>query len=162
MQDRLVNGQSVRCFNVIDDASREVLHIEVDYSLRSNRVVWVLNWLCKRRATPQYIRMDNGPELVAELTQCWAEANGVNCNYIQPGKPTQNAFIERFNGSYRRGLLNAHEFESLEQLRELSQAWQDDYNNHRPHDSLKRLPPRVFAARYLSGGTPRKVVSQTT
>jgi len=156
MQDRLENGRKVRCFNVIDDANREILHIEIDYSLKSNRVIWVLNHLMRRRNKPKHIRMDNGPEFIAHITQEWSLAHQINFIYIQPGKPTQNAFIERFNGSFRRGVLNAYVFESLEQIWEESDKWIEDYNNHRPHDSLKRLPPIVYAEKFLQGVNPLK------
>ena len=157
MQDRLENGRKVRCFNVIDDANREILHVEIDYSLKSKRVIWVLNHLMKRRkAKPNRVRMDNGPEFIAQIAKEWSLARGIEFLYIQPGKPTQNAFIERFNGSFRRGVLNAHIFESLEQMWHKSEEWVHDYNNHRPHDSLKRLPPVLYAEKFLSGGTPRK------
>lgn len=149
MQDRLENGRKVRCFNVIDDANREILHIEIDYSLKSKRVIWVLNHLIKRRNKPQYIRMDNGPEFIAQITQEWSLANAIKFRYIQPGKPTQNAFVERFNGSFRKGVLDAHVFESLEQLWFKSEEWVYDFNHFRPHDSLKRLPPILYAKKYL-------------
>lgn len=157
MQDRLENGRKVRCFNVIDDANREILHVEIDYSLKSKRVIWVLNHLIKRRAKPKQIRMDNGPEFIAQITSEWSQALGISFQYIQPGKPTQNAFVERFNGSFRKGVLDAHVFESIEQLWHESEKWTHDYNYFRPHDSLKRLPPILYAKRYLSGGTPGKV-----
>lgn len=156
MQDRLENGRKVRCFNVIDDANRELLHVEIDYSLKSRRVIWVLNHLIRRRTTPSRIRMDNGPEFIAQITQQWSLAKGIEFIYIQPGKPTQNAFIERFNGSFRRCVLNAHIFESLEQMWHKTEEWMYDYNHHRPHDSLKRLPPVLYAEKFLSGGTPRE------
>ena len=156
MEDRLENGRKVRCFNVIDDANREILHVEIDHSLKSKRVIWVLNHLIRRRKKPKRIRMDNGPELVAQITQQWSKAHEIDFIYIQPGKPTQNAYVERFNGSYRRGVLDAHIFESLEQVREKTEEWKEDFNYHRPHDSLKRLPPVLYAEKYLQGASPLK------
>ena len=160
MQDRLENGRKVRCFNVIDDANREILDVEIDYSLKSKRVIWVLNHLIRRREKPKRIRMDNGPELVAQITQQWSEAHQIEFIYIQPGKPTQNAYVERFNGSYRRGVLDAHIFENLDQLRVASQIWQEDYNHHRPHDGLKGLPPVMYAEKFLQGASPLKESSE--
>lgn len=156
VQDRLENGKKVRCFNVIDDANREILHVEIDYSLKSKRVIWVLNHLIQKRAKPKRIRMDNGPEFIAQLTQQWSQAYEIDFLYIQPGKPTQNAFIERFNGSYRKGVLDAHVFENIEQLWEITQEWIYDYNHFRPHDSLRRLPPKVYAEKFLQGDIPLK------
>jgi len=156
MQDRLENGRKVRCFNVIDDANREVLHVEIDHSLKSKRVIWVLNHLIRRRSKPRHIRMDNGPEFIAHITREWSLANDIDFIYIQPGKPTQNAFVERFNGSFRRGVLDAHIFQSIEQLWEKTDEWVYDYNHHRPHDSLKRLPPVLYAEKFLDGNIPIK------
>ena len=150
VQDRLANGRKVRSFNVMDDANREALHIESDFSLKSTRVIWVLNHLLKRRARPRRIRMDNGPELIANKMRDWSEMYGIEFVYIEPGKPTQNAYIERYNGSYRRAVLNSHVFESLDQLREQNHEWMQDYNHFRPHDACMNLPPVTYAQRYLT------------
>ena len=156
VQDRLENGRKVRCFNVLDDANREALHIEIDYSLKSKRVIWVLNHLINRRSKPMKIRMDNGPEFIAKIAEQWSQAHPIEFDYIEPGQPTQNAYIERFNGSFRRGVLNAYLFESIEQLWEKAQDWKYDYNNFRPHDSLENLPPVKYGEKFLQGSTSLK------
>ena len=92
----------------------------------------------------QKIRMDNGPEFVAQLAQQWSEANEIEFKYIQPGKPAQNAYMERFNRSYRSGVLDAYLFDNIEEVRDASEVWINDYNNHRPHDACGGLPPKAY------------------
>jgi putative transposase len=116
--DVLENKRRFRAFNVTDDFNREALFIEIDFSLTSNRIVWVLNHLVNKKGKPEKIRMDNGPEFIANITNEWSKMYEIEFKCIQPGKPIQNAFVERFNGTYRRIVLDKYIFEHIYQVRE--------------------------------------------
>ncbi|OJW54513.1 MAG: transposase [Sphingobacteriales bacterium 50-39] len=171
MSDALVDGRKFRVLNVIDDFNRESLAIEVDTSLPARRVIRVLERIIARRGKPTCIRTDNGPEFISHLLQEWCESNRIRLVYIQPGKPTQNAYIERKNGTMRRGLLNAYLFYSLAEVRLMAEEWQLDYNTERPHKSLGYLSPVKYAEQYYqsraealklypqtANGNPSKIV----
>ncbi len=145
ISDSLKDGQRFRCLCVMDDFNREILAIEVDTSLPSLRVIRVLGQLLELRGTPKQIRVDNGPEFLADRMQQWAEAHQIELGFIQPGKPMQNAFVERFNGSLRRELLSRHWFRSIKQVRQFVQNWMMEYNHYRPHDGLEHLSPILYA-----------------
>jgi putative transposase len=145
MSDSLVDGRKFRLFNVLDDYNRESLAIEIDTSLPSLRVQRVLNRLINERSKPAIIRVDNGPEFISHTLQQWCEQNSITLQFIQPGKPMQNAYIERKNGSIRRELLNTYLFYSLAEVRLMAEEWRQDYNHERPHKSLGYLSPVKYA-----------------
>jgi putative transposase len=146
MSDSLVDGRKFRLFNVMDDYNRESLAIEVDTSLPSLRVIRVLEKLIVRRGCPANIRCDNGPEFISHKLAEWCndETRKISLQFIQPGRPMQNAYIERKNGSLRRELLNAYLFYSLAEVRSMSEEWRIDYNTERPHKSLNYLSPLAY------------------
>jgi len=147
MHDSLYCGKRFRTLNVLDEGTRECLAIEVDSSLLAERVVRTLEHLKMERGLPAQLRVDNGPELISARLTDWCEANAIKLVYIQPGKPQQNGFVERFNGSFRREFLNAYLFESLTQVREMAWFWRIDYNDGRTHESLGHLPPSAYRAK---------------
>lgn len=153
MSDQLCCGRRFRTFNVMDDFNRQVLAVEVDTSLSSSRVVRSLDQLKAYRGLPKRIRVDNGPEFRSGRFTDWAESNGVEVAYIQPGKPTQNAFIERLNGTYRREVLDCYAFGSLDEVRQITEDWMQTYNTIRPHQALNGISPRAYAEQITQGKT---------
>jgi putative transposase len=148
MSDSLSNGRTFRTLNVIDDFNREALWIEVDTSLPAERVVRVLEQLLDWRGKPTNIRMDNGPELISQRLESWAQAKQIELLHIQPGKPAQNAYIERFNRTYREEVLDAYLFDNLQEVRYITERWLEDYNTIRPHQALQGISPRQFALQH--------------
>lgn len=153
MSDALYNGTRFRVLSILDEGVREALDIVVDTSLPAARVVRALEQLKSERGLPKMIRVDNGSEMTALLFTQWCAENGVTIRYIEPGKPNQNAYIERFNKSYRNEVLDPHLFSCLTQVRELSWAWMISYNEERPHESLGNLPPSEFKRRVPAKGS---------
>jgi len=142
MSDSLADGRLLRTFNVLDDYNREGLGIEVDLSLPSVRVIRSLEQIIERRGKPSCIRLDNGPENIAQALVNWANGHQITLMYIQPGKPTQNAYIERYNRTVRHEWLDMHLFESVEQAQQLATEWLWLYNNERPNTAIGGIPPR--------------------
>ncbi len=147
MTDALYDGRSFRTCNILDEGNREGLAIEVARSLPSIRVIGVLDDLVAVHGQPSGLRLDNGPELTSIAITRWCAQRGIALLYIQPGKPQQNAYIERFNRTYRTEVLDACVFTSIAEVRDLTAQWLTTYNTQRPHDSLGRVPPRSFLPR---------------
>ncbi|MAG36731.1 MAG: IS3 family transposase [Dehalococcoidia bacterium] len=146
MADSLVSGRVFRTLSIVDDWSRESLAITVDTSLPGARVMRVLEALYHDRGLPERIVLDNGPELRSRSVDQWATARGVVLDFITPGKPMENAYVESLNGKFRDECLNQHWFASLAKARELIEAWRQDYNERRPHSALDYQTPAEFVA----------------
>lgn len=156
MSDSMTGNRKFRTFNVIDDCSREVLAIEVDTSLSAKRVIRTLQRVIETNGKPTTMRSDNGPEFTSKDFELWAKDNGINIQYIQPGRPMQNGYIERFNRLYREAVLDAYMFFDLDQVRQLTQEWMDEYNHNRPHESLGNLTPYEWKMNLLKNNEPLK------
>lgn len=143
-------GRRFRCLNVVDDFTRESLAIEVDTSISGSRVARVLERIGFSRGFPRSIVMDNGPEFTGRALDAWAFGKGIKLDYIRPGKPVENAFVESFNGRFRDECLNDHWFVTLQEAQVRIEAWREDYNRNRPHSSLGDLTPEEFAARQIA------------
>jgi len=147
MHDTLYGGRRFRTLNVLDEANREALAIEVGASIPASRVLRVLEQLLAIYGRPAALRLDNGPEFTAQHFTDWCAAHDIALRFIQPGKPDQNAFIERFNRTYRNEVLDAYVFASLTEVQTLTDDWLLTYNDRRPHDALGRIPPTRFLPR---------------
>lgn len=144
MHDSLWDGRVYRLLNIMDDYNREIVAIETDTSIPALRVIRVLERLKESRGLPEMIRVDNGPEFISRKLDLWCRDNKVKLVFIQPGKPTQNAYVERCNKSIREELLNAWVFKSLDEVRSKVEQWRWDYNHLRPHEALKHKSPKSF------------------
>ena len=141
MHDTLANGRKIRILNIIDDYNREALAMEVDYSLSSHSLCRIMKRLIEEKGKPVEVRCDNGPEFTSGNFTDFAAKENFQIKYIQPGKPTQNAYIERFNRSYREDILDAYLFFSLQEVQALTEDWRQDYNQNHPHQSLNNRSP---------------------
>lgn len=142
MHDSLESGKSYRLLNVIDDFNREGLGIEIDFSLPTIRVIRTLNQIIEWRGKPKSIRCDNGPEYVSKLLSDWAKDHDIKLLFIQPGKPQQNAYVERYNRTIRGDLLNQHLFCSIKEVQEFATKWLWSYNNERPNMAIGGISPK--------------------
>ena len=153
MHDVLENEGKFRVLNVIDDYNREALAIEWGHSFPSLRVIDIWDRLIEFRGKPDTIRVDNGSEFIAKVFQTWCFNHRIAIKYIQPGKPMQNAYVERFNRTFREDVLDAYIFESIQQVRILAENWRKDYNQYHPHKSLMGMSPNRCKEKY-SGASP--------
>jgi len=145
--DELFNGRRIRSLTVVDNFSREALAITVDHSLKGDAIVDTMKLIEQMRGLPKRIQVDNGSEFISKALDKWAYDNGVQLDFSRPGKPTDNPFIESFNGSFRDECLNVHWFLSLADAQEKIENWRIEYNEDRTHSSLGNVTPREY---YLS------------
>ena len=149
VSDSLFNGRRFRVLTVVDDLSKECPVLEVDHSITGKRVTRVLERIALTKGLPEVITVDNGPEFISKALDLWAYENNVKLRFIQPGKPTQNAYIESFNGKFRDECLNDNIFISLDSARKIIEDWRTDYNTARPHSSLNDMTPEEFSRTFL-------------
>ena len=154
MRDTLYSGRVFRTLNVLDEANRGALGIDIAVSIPAARVVIFLEQMMDLHGRPDAIRCDNGPELTSQAFTDWCKRQDIEVRFIQPGKPDQNAYIERFNRTYREEVLSAYLFDSLDEVREITGEWLERYNEIRPHDALVSLPPTRYREQLLATTTP--------
>lgn len=152
--DRTTSGSTLKWLSIVDEHTRECLALKVDRSITSEDVIDTLAELFAMRGVPQHIRSDNGPEFIARAVRRWLRQVGVETLYVEPGSPWENGYAESFHSRLRDEFLATEEFESLSAARQLSTAWKEDYNHHRPHSSLGYQTPSQFAACAASAPAP--------
>jgi len=156
MSDSLVTGRKFRVFNIIDDYNRASLCITPAFSMPALRVVSYLKQAIEIYGKPVQIRVDNGPEFIARVFVNYCLSEGIEINYIQPGKPSQNGYVERFNKTFREDVLDAYIFRNLEEVTRISEGFREDYNEHHPHKSLGRKSPNQIFREFSLGLAPMK------
>ena len=150
VHDRTENGRNLRVLNVVDDYTRELIACIPEHSFSGYRVARELDQIIEmRNIKPKSITMDNGPEFISRAFMSWAYDKKIRINYIEPGKPTQNAFVESFNGKFRDECLNLNWFKDLKEARRIIEAWKDDYNHHRPHSALNQMTPMEYKKQFI-------------
>lgn len=154
IEDRTERGGKLRMLSVLDEFTRECLHIRVERSIGAAKVIASLEWLFLVHGAPAYIRSDNGPELVAKALQAWLEERGAETIYITPGSPWENPYIESFHDKFRDECLNMHVFTDGRHAQTVVEAWRKEYNEARPHSSLDYMTPAEFAAHCRNSGRP--------
>lgn len=162
MHDALYNGRKVKILNVIEEFNRQALAMVVDTGITSVRVIEILERLIEKHGKPICIRSDNGPEFTSHILLNWFHKRRIQHQFIEPGKPSQNCFIERFNGSFRKEILDAYVFYSINELRLITDNWMNEYNSYRPHDSLQGLTPELFLLKYGKLSTQNPSAEFTT
>lgn len=155
VHDSLWNGRKLRTLTMVDVFTKESLKIEVDTSINGERVVRVLNRIVEERGLPEAITVDNGPEFRSKALDKWAYENQVILDFIRPGKPVDNCYIESFNSRFRIECLNSHYFDSISEAKILVEDWRKKYNEFRPHRTLKGLTPKVFADQFKLKSTQK-------
>lgn len=154
--DHTIDGRQLKLLNIIDEFTRECLHIETEHSITADDVANILDALViERGRAPAFVRFDNGPEFVAHAIDDWCRFNGVDSVFIDPGSPWQNAWIESFNGRLRDELLNLWIFDSLLEAQVLIEDWRRDYNTNRPHTAHGLLTPTEFALQWTTQHQPQ-------
>ena len=154
--DELFDGRRIRILTIVDNFTRESLCTSANFQFKGVRVAEALEEVVKEHGNPESIKVDNGPKFISKEMDLWAYSHGVKLDFSRPGKPTDNAFIESFNGKFRQECLNQHWFLSLEDAKSKIEAWKDDYNKERPHSSLRNKTPKEFVAALEKAETGQK------
>jgi putative transposase len=150
VSDSLETGRRIKCLTIVDDFTKEAVDIVLDHGISGQYVTRVLDAAARFRALPRTIRTDQGPEFTGKAMDAWAYQRGIELRLIEAGKPTQNAYVESFNGKFRDECLNEHWFRTLAEARAAVAAWRADYNQGRPHSALEYRTPAEFAAAWRS------------